>query len=253
MRSTVLGIIVGALAASAVSVMTESSSAVITACVDRGKGNLRLAGASGCDPRRETMVSWNQVGPPGPQGPAGADGAAGATGPQGPAGAQGPQGAEGPQGPAGTNGLDGAQGIQGPEGPQGPPGPTMPSLVGEVAAAPVSLEQTNCSLPFNQAIANGGYVVLGPGTYRPVFSGTTTVGHPASGGDSIAEVQVRDAISGGFYTEYLKVFSNDVAQETQFRYLRLTAAQTYVGVRSRVGTSCGSASISGSVYFEKVG
>lgn len=253
MRSTVLGIIVGALAASAVSVMTESGSAVITACVDRGKGSLRLADARGCDTRRETMLSWNQVGPPGPQGPAGAAGATGATGPQGPTGAQGPQGPEGPRGPAGTNGLDGAQGIQGPEGLPGPPGPAMPSLAGVLVAQSLSLQEINCPAGWNQALMPSNYIILGPGTYRPVFSGTAAVGHPPSGGDSLAELQVRDAIGGGLYTEYVKAFSNDVEQERQFGYVRLTAAQTYINVRSRVGTSCGSASISGSVYFEKVG
>jgi hypothetical protein len=129
----------------------------------------------------------------------------------------------------------------------------MPSLAGAVVAQSLSMAQTTCTAPFNQVMLAGNYLVLGPGTYRPVFSGTATVGHPPSGGNSLVELQVRDAVTGGFYTEYLKIFSNDVAQDTQFGYIRLTEPQTYVNVRSRVGTSCGSASIAGTVYFEKVG
>jgi hypothetical protein len=297
MKSTVLGLVVGALAASAVSVVTQSSSTVITACVD-SRGAMRLAGTGGCDPRREHTISWNQVGPSGPMGPAGPQGpagAVGATGPQGSPGAQGPQGPqgpqglqglqgeqglqgpagangadgapgpqglqglqglqgpEGPQGPAGINGLDGAQGIQGPAGPQGPPGPTMPSLVDTIVVPMLASAQSNCALPFNQTLQNGNLVVLGPGTYRPVFSGTAVIAHPASGGMSIAELQVRDAVSGAFYSEYVKVSDNDTRQHTEFGYIRLTAAQNYIHIRSRVGTNCGSASVSGSVSFEKVG
>jgi hypothetical protein len=121
-----------------------------------------------------------------------------------------------------------------------------------VVAPSLSLEQANCDLPFNQALHTSNYIVVGPGTYRPVFSGTATVGRAASAGNSLAELQVRDGLTGGSYTEYRRALSNDGEQETQFGYIRLTAAQTYITVRSRVGTSCGSASISGSVYFEKV-
>ena len=199
------------------------------------------------------------AGAPGAQGAqgvagiAGADGAPGAQGPQGLQGLQGPQGAPGAQGPAGTAGLDGLAGPQGLPGPQGPPGPAILSLAGAVVAPSLSLQQANCQLPFNQVLHTGNYIVLGPGTYRPVFSGTATVGHAGSGENSLAELQVRDALNGHSYTEYRRVYSNDVEQETQFGYIRLTEPQTYISVQSRVGTSCGSASISGSVYFEKVG
>jgi hypothetical protein len=127
-----------------------------------------------------------------------------------------------------------------------------PSLVGVVAAQSLSVQQANCALPYNQSVMASNYIVLGPGTYRPVFAGTASVGHPAAGGSAIAELQVRDAVSGGFYSEFIKSSDGDVDQQTTFNYIRLTTPQTYVNVRSRVGTSCGSASISGSVYFEKV-
>jgi hypothetical protein len=69
----------------------------------------------------ETLVSWNQSGPPGGKGDRGP------TGPQGSKGAQGPTGApgvRGPSGPAGANGLKGATGAQGVRGPSGSVGAT---------------------------------------------------------------------------------------------------------------------------------
>jgi hypothetical protein len=127
-----------------------------------------------------------------------------------------------------------------------------PSLAGVVPAPSLSVQQTNCSLPYNQVALAGNYVVLGPGTYRPVFAGTATVGHPAAGGSAIAELRVRDALNLQFYSEFIKSSNGDVDQLTTFDYFKLTMPQTYVNVRSRVGASCGTASISGSVYFEKV-
>lgn len=66
-------------------------SAVINACVSKNDGSVRIvSSASQCSTRRETAVSWNQVGPTGPTGPAGLPGPAGVAGTQGvpgPAGA----------------------------------------------------------------------------------------------------------------------------------------------------------------------
>src|SRR5688572_11063743 len=333
MRSTVL-LITGALAASVVSVMAQSSGAVIHACVD-SRGNLRLAGTRGCD-KQETPISWNHaappgpmgpmgptgpqgpagatgapgaqgapgvagaVGPMGPQGPAGAVGADGATGaqgpigltgavgpmgpqgPQGPAGApgaqgvqgvagadgapgaqglqgpqglqglQGPQGAPGAQGPAGPAGLDGLAGSQGPQGPQGPPGPSLPILAGIAIARGLSVQVADCAQPYNESSLISAPIMLGAGTYRPVFSGAASVGHPAGPGMAIAELQVRNAESNGFYSQYSKQVAGTVAEDVPFGYFTLSSTQ-YVNVRSRVGTSCGSAAIEGFVYFEKVG
>ena len=273
MRSTVLGIVVGALAASAVSVMTESSGVVIHACVDRSRGTLRIADREGCDTRRELAISWNQQGPPGPigpmgptgptgptgpqgqigpqgaQGPAGADGAQGAQGPQGPHGPAGADGAQGPQGPAGINGLDGAQG---PQGVQGPPGPSLPNLAGVATARSLSIQVTDCSQGYNESMLTSAPIVLNAGTYRPVFTGAASIGRPAGTGTAIAELQVRNAESGGFYAQYVKQAVGTLDEDMPFGYFTLTSS-SFVNVRSRVGTSCGSAAIGGSVYFEKVG
>jgi hypothetical protein len=113
--------------------------------------------------------------------------------------------------------------------------------------------QVNCSQPYNEIILGGNVIVLGPGTYRPVFAGTAAVGHPAAGGLAITELQLRDAMSGQLYSEFIKTSTDDLHQQTTFGYFKLTMPQTWVSVRSRVGATCGSSSISGSVYFEKVG
>src|SRR5687767_6101018 len=120
MKSTVTGALVGALVASAVSVVvTQSSESVINACVDQRQGDVRIA--ESCDPRRELPVSWNQAGPQGPQGE---------IGPVGPQGEQGPQGETGEQGPAGEQGPEGPRGLQGERGIQGPAGESFPTLAG---------------------------------------------------------------------------------------------------------------------------
>src|SRR5688500_15703534 len=313
MRSTVLGLITGALVASAASVSAQSTGAVINACVDP-KGNLRIAGTRACD-KHEAPISWNLSGPPGvpgpmgPQGPAGATGATGATGaqgsmgpagaigPQGPAGATGaqglqgpagapgaqglqgltgadgapgpqgvpgpqgaqgpqgapgPQGAAGPQGPKGADGLNGLTGPQGLQGPQGAPGPSLPTLAGVATARGLSVQVADCTQPYNESSLVSAPIMLNAGTYRPVFSGAASVGHPAGPGMAIAELQVRNAEHNSFYSQYSKQVTGIVNEDIPFGYFTLTSPQL-VNVRSRVGTSCGSAAIEGFVYFEKVG
>src|SRR6266704_2139654 len=54
------------------------------ACLNKGGvlTHVSITGASTCSPG-ETLVSWNQVGPPGPTGATGATGPSGPTGPSG--------------------------------------------------------------------------------------------------------------------------------------------------------------------------
>ncbi len=103
---------------------------VINACVG-DKGEVRIvASEADCDPRKESHLFWNMIGPKGDQGDTGEQGIQGVQGLAGPAGPQGPQGevhvevvgVEGPTGPAGTAGATGAMGPQGPAGPPGPAG-----------------------------------------------------------------------------------------------------------------------------------
>jgi Collagen triple helix repeat (20 copies) len=82
-----------------------AANGVISACLDRESGRIRVIDASvrTCH-HEETLLTWNQIGPQGPQG------------------IQGPQGAPGPAGPAGQQGPVGPAGPTGPQGPSGPAG-----------------------------------------------------------------------------------------------------------------------------------
>ena len=242
MKSTVVGALVGAFVASAASVaLTQSSETVITACVDRRNGDVRIDAA--CNARREVPLSWNQAGPDGPQGAIGPIGPAGATGPQGETGPQGPQGERGPVGPAGPQGL---QGIQGPAGE------SFPTLIGWAAFPPVYASLTDCSRPFVERMGEGAPIALESGIYRLVFSGSYTLGHPPSGGSANFSLQVRDAATDAFYGQFIRAVGGNLTLEAPFDYIQLpAAAQVYV--LSRAAAGCGTAEVNGVVYFEKVG
>src|SRR5918994_356947 len=100
-RGTWLGglLVVGLILATAGAV-TAQSTGVITGCVQKQTGALRISTSGSCDSRTETVLTWNAQGPQGPQGEQGPQGPQGEQGPQGPQGEQGPDG-----GDAGT--LDG--------------------------------------------------------------------------------------------------------------------------------------------------
>lgn len=83
-----------AAAALALPAARAADGAVLSACVAKATGTMRLADAGGTCRNGEAPVSWNVQGP---QGLPGATGATGATGAAGAQGAQGPQGAAGPQ------------------------------------------------------------------------------------------------------------------------------------------------------------
>ena len=81
------GLVLGSVLATGVAwaAIPSTTGAVITACMKRSSGEIRLIDAQAgkkCSNNEQT-VTWNQTGP---QGPAGATGAAGAQGPAGPAG-----------------------------------------------------------------------------------------------------------------------------------------------------------------------
>src|SRR6185295_5844508 len=73
----------------------------------------RVASAKECEPKKETALFWNVLGPQGVQG------VPGKTGPQGPPGSPGPAGPRGPRGEA---------------GPPGPPAPTADALEARLSA-----------------------------------------------------------------------------------------------------------------------
>jgi hypothetical protein len=125
----VIALVAAIVSAGTLGVAGAASTGLISACVNRSSGTVRIILPSstprgdrneergddgilnGCS-KNETLVTWNSLGAPGPQGPTGAPGA---TGPQGPTGATGTSGAAGPTGP---------QGVAGPTGPKGDTGAT---------------------------------------------------------------------------------------------------------------------------------
>jgi hypothetical protein len=196
------------------------------------------------------------TGPAGPVGPAGPAGPTGATGAAGPAGPQGATGATGQQGPQGEQGLQGPQGEQGPAGPQGlqgiqgPPGPSGGNVFAGSSTLPdLSVQATAC--PASQDSMNyGDSVNLGPGYYRAVFVGSTTLGHSGAG---TSELAIYIWTSHGFsVTDYNKTTSSGGVSERTFQYFRMDAPDQLL-VFARVATSCGTAAMSGAVAFERVG
>jgi hypothetical protein len=160
-------------------------------------------------PGNQTLISWNELGPPGPQGlqgEQGEQGEPGDTGATGPTGPQGEQGPAGPEGPQGAQGEKGDTGDTGPEGPQGDPGqdgaPGAPGLsayeivtVEEARSVPVTSNFVDISAtcPSGKQVLGGGFRVLG---FGPASLGDETVLH--NGPDLFASaptwrVIIRDA------------------------------------------------------------
>src|SRR5450432_65123 len=128
-----IGLLIGSVIGGGIAIANTSSSTsspTITACVLKLGGVLRIPTANlPCNPRLETITTWNQAGQQGvagPSGPAGPAGAPGSSGAAGPAGAPGSSGAAGPAGAIGPSGASGALGPAGPAGPTGAAGPTGP-------------------------------------------------------------------------------------------------------------------------------
>jgi hypothetical protein len=87
-------------------VLVRADGGVITACVNRHSGELKIVPrGTRCHGGRELLL-WNQSGPVGPRG------AVGPAGPEGPTGPQGPQGPAGPEGPPGPGGSSAAFSVQ---------------------------------------------------------------------------------------------------------------------------------------------
>src|SRR5829696_1398132 len=84
--------VVGLILVGVGSVAAQTSSQVITGCIQKQTNVLEVLTSGSCDPKNETEISWNQVGP---------QGAKGDTGAPGPAGPQGPQGVKGDPGISG--------------------------------------------------------------------------------------------------------------------------------------------------------
>ena len=145
--------------------LATSNSAVLSACVNPGNGNMRLVDSNSACHNNETFVQWNIEGPMGPAGPQGPQGIQGATGPAGPAGAQGPQGLQGPQG------------IQGPQGPQGDPGASSgggPPF--EWVCTPIDVPNASGNSGIDLSIFNGSSNTANVGVHVYNKAGTNLAG-----------------------------------------------------------------------------
>jgi hypothetical protein len=125
-------------------------------------------------------------------------------------------------------------------------------LAGWSAFPEVLAQLGTCSGPVVERISMGEIVDLDPGTYRPVIGGVSIVGVPGGTGSSSVSLQVLHAATGAFYAQYLRSWSGGLLQESPFPYITLLEP-TSVRIRARAAVSCGTARISGIVYFEKVG
>lgn len=108
---------------------SRSSTAVMTACVKKSDGSMRMVGAKARCKSTERKVTWNA------RGPKGLDGATGASGSVGSPGAKGDTGAVGEPGPVGAGGERGIAGAVGPQGPSGPTGNAGPQGLAGVNGA----------------------------------------------------------------------------------------------------------------------
>ena len=163
------------------------SNAVISACVKKTDGRVRIVAAAATCRRNEQGVSWNAQGQPGPAGPAGA---AGQSGPTGPAGAAGPAGIAGPKGDPGAPGAAGAAGHAGPTGPQGPAGAGLSTLE--------SLNGIGCSVG-----GHAGTVAL---TYDASGVAAITCGSAGGGGTSALRVnELMTGSTGAAANEFVEI------------------------------------------------
>lgn len=105
-----------AVTSNAIAANEAAATGVITACVQKSSGAVRIVNSASSCTNNETVVTWNQVGPQGPAGPQGTQGIQGVQGPAGPTGSQGPAGPAGPEGPAGPPGPSGSNTIVSPNG-----------------------------------------------------------------------------------------------------------------------------------------
>ena len=114
-----------AIAGVAIGAAASTPEAVISGCVNKTSGILRIA--TKCS-KTEVILKWNQRGIQGEQGIQGLQGIPGDKGEPGTKGEQGPKGDTGAKGDQGAAGVPGA-GFAGPAGAQGAAGPAGRQLV----------------------------------------------------------------------------------------------------------------------------
>lgn len=101
----------------------------------------------------------------------------------------------------------------------------------------------------NDEMNYGGSVNLAPGYYRPVFTGSTQLTY-ANGGWAELAIYIWTS-SGSGITDSLKTVSGGGVSERTLQYFRVDAPSQLL-LFARVTTTCGMASISGGLTFERV-
>jgi hypothetical protein len=185
---------------------------VISACVKKKSGLVRVVGPAGACRRGESPLSWNVQGRPGARGPTGEAGAAGATGP---AGAVGPAGPAGAAGPKGDPGAPGPAGPRGATGPQGPPGPALSSLE--------SLDGITCHVAGVAGTTSLTYDAAGVATLECVTGG---------GGGGGGDIRVNEFMTGS-----TGAASNEFAELVNAGATAVDISGFKVAYRSSAGTS----------------
>jgi hypothetical protein len=132
--------------------------------------------------------------------------------------------------------------VQGEQGPAGQNAWVI--LNGPVGLSEASVTVTDCPSSPQTAYSSIDGITLPSGTYRPVF-----VGNSLLGGTSSFVVQV--LLGGSVLTEYSKGVSSQGTSEQTFQYVYLNGGGQLF-VTAQATSSCGSASVSGAVAFEKV-
>lgn len=147
--------------------------------------------------------------------------------------------------------MTGLQGLPGVQGPQGPAGGNI--FKGSSNLPTLASEPTTCPAP-QQDLGDyadlGNTITLGPGLYRPVFAGATTVGHSGAG---TAEVAIYVwTLYGITVSDYGKSTSSGGVFEKTFQYFHVDETSPFY-VYGRASTTCGgTASLYGVLAFERV-
>jgi hypothetical protein len=109
---------------------------------------------------------------------------------------------------------------------------------------------TACSSTVQDQAYVSDQFTLGPGYYRPVFTGGASLRF-TNGGVSELSIQVQPAAGGLAVSEFSKSVSNSGSAEQTFAYIYLLEPTNLAAV-TRVSTNCGLAWLSGGLHFERV-
>jgi hypothetical protein len=113
----------------------------------------------------------------------------------------------------------------------------------------LAVQVTNCPSSQQDATGYGDPIDLLSGYYRPVFVGSSALGH-VNGGQSEIAIELQTS-TGMPVTDYSKTVSSGGSSERSFQYVYMSEPGQLL-VFTRVSTNCGNASVSGVLAFERV-